>query len=92
MLGSSNNEVFSLNQNTKNKHGWPIMAVYFTIEELLEKTMRDEIIDEVRAIKESLAEAVGFDVRRIFEDIKRSEAQTELEGWHHVQPIDVLPE
>jgi len=42
--------------------------------------MRDEIIDEVHAIKESLAEAVGFHVRRIFEDIKRSEVKTELEG------------
>jgi len=53
--------------------------------------MRDEIIDEVRAIKESLAEEFGFDIRRIVEDIKRSEAQTELEGWHHVQPASVLP-
>ena len=54
--------------------------------------MNDEIIDEVRSIKESLAEEFGFDIRRIFEDIKRSEIQTELEGWHHIQPAAVLPE
>ena len=54
--------------------------------------MRDDIIDEVHAIKESLAEEFGFDVRRIFEDIKRSEVQTELEGWHHIQPAEVLAE
>lgn len=54
--------------------------------------MRDEIIDEVHAIKESLAEEYGFDIRRIVEDIKRSEAQTELEGWRHVQPAPILPD
>jgi hypothetical protein len=53
--------------------------------------MRDEIIDEVRAIKERLAEELGFDMRRIFEAIKRSEAQTESEGWRHVQPSANLP-
>ncbi len=47
---------------------------------------------EQKTVKESLAEAVGFDVRRIFEDIKRSEVQTELEGWHHIQPTAILPE
>ena len=53
--------------------------------------MRDEIIDEVRATKEALAEQFNFDVRLIYEDIKRSEIQTESEGWHHVQPALTLP-
>jgi hypothetical protein len=48
--------------------------------------MRDEIIDEVCATKEALAAQFGFDVRQIFEDIKRSEAQSETEGWQHVKP------
>ena len=53
--------------------------------------MPDEIIDEVRAIKQALAEACGFDIRRIFEDIKRSEAQTASEGWQHIQPPPQIP-
>ena len=53
--------------------------------------MRDEIIDEVRATKEALAEQFNFDVRRIYEDIKKSEIQTESEGWHHIQPALILP-
>jgi hypothetical protein len=48
--------------------------------------MRDEIIDEVRAVKEALAEQFGFDARLIFEDIKRSEMQSEAEGWQHIAP------
>jgi hypothetical protein len=53
--------------------------------------MRDEIIDEMRATKEALAEQFNFDVRRIYEDIKNSEIQTESEGWHHIQPDLTLP-
>lgn len=53
--------------------------------------MRDEIIDEVRSTKEALAEQFNFDVRRIYEDIKQSEIQTESEGWHHIQPAVTLP-
>ena len=53
--------------------------------------MRDEIIDEVRATKEALAEQFNFDVRRIYEDIKKSEIQTESEGWHYIQPALTLP-
>lgn len=53
--------------------------------------MSDEIIAEVRATKEAMAEQFNFDIRRIYEDIKRSEIQTEKEGWHHVQPTLPLP-
>ena len=53
--------------------------------------MHDEIIDEVRATKEALAKQFGFDVRRIYEDIKQSAIQTEAEWWHHVEPPLTLP-
>ena len=42
--------------------------------------MNDEIIVEVRAIKEALAEESGFDIRRIAEEIRKSEIQSEAEG------------
>ncbi len=46
--------------------------------------MNDEIITEVRAIKEALAKESGFDIRRIAEEIRKSEVQSEAEGWMHV--------
>jgi len=54
--------------------------------------MNDEIINEVRAIKEALAEKSGFDIRRIAEEIRKSEAQSEAEGWKHITaPLQPLP-
>jgi hypothetical protein len=54
--------------------------------------MNDEIIIEVRAIKEALAEESGFDIRRIAEEIRKSEAQSESEGWKHIcAPLQPLP-
>ena len=52
--------------------------------------MNDEIIVEVRAIKEALAEESGFDIRRIAEEIRKSEVQSEAEGWIHIT-APVLP-
>lgn len=46
--------------------------------------MNDEIITEVREIKEALAKESGFDIRRIAEEIRKSEVQSEAEGWRHV--------
>jgi hypothetical protein len=46
--------------------------------------MNDEIIAEVRAIKEALAEESGFDIRRIAAEIRKSEIQSEAEGWKHI--------
>jgi len=37
--------------------------------------MNDEIIREVRAIREAHATKFGFNLRAIFEDLKRSEAE-----------------
>ena len=54
--------------------------------------MNDEIIVEVRAIKEALAEESGFDIRRIAEEIRKSEIQSEAEGWKHISaPLQPLP-
>jgi hypothetical protein len=46
--------------------------------------MHDEIIEEVWAIKESLAAQSGFDIRRIAEEIRQSETKNEAEGWQHI--------
>jgi len=55
--------------------------------------MNDEIIAELRAIKEALAETSGFDIRRIAEEIRKSEAQSEAEGWMHIDaPLLPLPQ
>ena len=54
--------------------------------------MNDEIITELRAIKEALAEESGFDIRRMAEEIRRSEARSEAEGWKHIAaPLQPLP-
>ncbi len=54
--------------------------------------MNDEIIVEVRAIKEALAEESGFDIRRIAKEIQKSEIQSEAEGWKHIpDPLQPLP-
>ena len=52
--------------------------------------MNDEIISEVRAIKEALAAESGFDIRRIAEEIRKSEIQSEAEGWKHI-PAPLQP-
>lgn len=55
--------------------------------------MNDEILSELRAIKESLAGQSGFDIRRIAEEIRKSEVQSEAEGWKHVNvPLQALPD
>ena len=57
-----------------------------------EKRMNDEILVEVSAIKEALAGQSGFDIRRIAEEIRKSEAQSEAEGWKHIPvPLQPLP-
>ena len=35
--------------------------------------LNDEIVDEVRAIREAHAKEFGYDLRAIFEDLKKSE-------------------
>lgn len=42
--------------------------------------MNDEIIAEVRAIKDAIGEKFNYDLRALFEDIKRGEAEMAAGG------------
>jgi hypothetical protein len=54
--------------------------------------MNDEILAEVRAIKEALAKESDFNIRRLAEEIRKSEVQSEAEGWKHITaPLQPLP-
>jgi hypothetical protein len=46
---------------------------------------RDEVLQEVRRIKEALAESMGFDIRRMVEDARRRQ----YEGGRTVLPPPV---
>lgn len=48
--------------------------------------MTDEIITEVRAIKEAIGAQYHYDLRLLFEDIKRGERDLEAKGVHIVPP------
>lgn len=39
--------------------------------------MQDEIIQEVRSLREAYAERFGFDIRALYEDAKRREKKTD---------------
>ena len=53
--------------------------------------MNDEIIDEVRAIREAHAAKFNFDLEAIYEDIKRSEEEHIAHGAKFVEPPSVTP-
>ena len=48
--------------------------------------MDDEIITEVRAIKDAIGARFGYDVRAIFEEIKRGEAEMARRGVRFIPP------
>lgn len=48
--------------------------------------LNDEVIDEVRAIREAHAAKFNFDLRAIFEDLKKSEAEHLADGRAFVEP------
>jgi len=48
--------------------------------------LNDEIVDEVRAIREAHAAKFNFDLRAIFEDLKKSEAERVAGGRPFVEP------
>lgn len=54
--------------------------------------MNDEIIDEVRAIREAHAAKFNFDLDAILEDIKRSEAEHALRGAKLIDSPPVIRE
>ena len=53
--------------------------------------LNDEIVDEVRAIRESHAAKFGYDLRAIYEDLKKSEAEHIAAGHPFVSPPSGLP-
>jgi len=48
--------------------------------------MNDEIITEVRVIKDAIGAKFNYDLRALFEDIKRGEAELEANGVHLILP------
>ena len=48
--------------------------------------MNDEIITEVRAIKDAIGAKFNYDLRALFEDIKRGEGELQAKGIHLISP------
>ena len=53
--------------------------------------LNDEIVDEVRAIRDALAAKFGYDLRSIYADLKRSEAEHIAAGHPFVPPPSEPP-
>ena len=53
--------------------------------------LNDEIVDEVRAIREAHAAKFGYEPRLIYEDLKKSEAERIAAGHPFVPPPSVPP-
>lgn len=53
--------------------------------------MSDEIIDEVRAMREAHAEKFNFNLDAIYEDIKRSEEEHIARGAEFIDPPPPTP-
>lgn len=52
--------------------------------------MNDEVVDEVRAIREGHAAKFGYDLRAIYEDIKRSEAEHIAAGHAAISSLQTV--
>lgn len=48
--------------------------------------LNDEIVDEVRAIRETHAAKFGYNLRAIYEDLKKSEAEHIAAGHPFIAP------
>jgi hypothetical protein len=48
--------------------------------------LNDEIVNEVRAIREAHAAKFGYDLRAIYEDLKKTEAKRISDGHPFVSP------
>lgn len=53
--------------------------------------LNDEIVDEVRAIRNAHAAKFGYDLRAIYTDLKKSEAERIAAGHPFVSPPSELP-
>jgi hypothetical protein len=55
--------------------------------------LNDEIVNEVRAIREAHAAKFGYDLRAIYEDLKKTEAEHISAGHPFVSPpLPTAPE
>jgi len=53
--------------------------------------LNDEIVDEVRAVRDAHAAKFGYDPRSIYDDLKKSEAERIAAGHPFVPPPSVPP-
>ena len=53
--------------------------------------LNDEIVDEVRAIRDTHAAKFGYDPRAIYEDLKKSEAEHIAAGHPFLPPPSLPP-
>lgn len=53
--------------------------------------LNDEIVDEVRAIREAHAAKFNYNLRAIYEDLKKSEAEHIAAGHPFITPPTILP-
>ena len=53
--------------------------------------MNDEIVEEVRAIREAHAAKFNFDLRAIYEDLKKSESERIAAGHPFINPPASFP-
>ena len=53
--------------------------------------MNDEIVDEVRAVREAHAAKFNYDLRAIYEDLKKSESEHIASGHPFISPPTVFP-
>ncbi|MEI7789511.1 MAG: hypothetical protein WCI23_12735 [Chlorobiaceae bacterium] len=51
----------------------------------------DEIVDEVRAIRDAHAAKFGYDLRAIYADLKKSEAEQHIAVGHPFIPVPEHP-
>lgn len=53
--------------------------------------LNDEVVDEVRAIRAAHAAKFGYDLRAIYDDLKKSEAEHIAAGHPFVSPPSTPP-
>ena len=53
--------------------------------------LNDEIVDEVRAIRDAHAAKFNYDLRAIYEDLKKSEAERIAAGHPFISPPSTPP-
>jgi hypothetical protein len=54
--------------------------------------LNDEIVDEVRAIRDAHAAKFGYNLRAIYEDLKKTEAEHIAAGHPFIAAPSVTPE